>query len=56
MSAKVEKYGRIVLPKSVRENIKEGRLIVCERKSEITLIPVVSYKAFKGRSGTASTP
>ncbi|MEM2841872.1 MAG: AbrB/MazE/SpoVT family DNA-binding domain-containing protein [Thermoproteota archaeon] len=46
MSAKVGKYGRIVLPKSVREKyqVKEGsRLIVYERRGEIALIPVISY-------------
>lgn len=46
MSVKVGKYGRIVLPKNIREKwqVDEGsRLIILEREGEIVLIPVKKY-------------
>ena len=46
MSIKVDRYGRIVLPKHIREKygVREGsRLIVREFKGQIILIPVRSY-------------
>jgi AbrB family looped-hinge helix DNA binding protein len=47
MSVEVGKYGRIVLPKKLREKygIQEGfRLIVTESKGCICLIPVKNYQ------------
>ena len=46
MSVEVGNYGRIVLPKNVRDKyfISEGsRLIIREREGEIVLIPVRRY-------------
>ena len=46
MSVEVGKYGRIVLPKNVRDKyfVSEGsRLIIREREGEIVLIPVRRY-------------
>lgn len=46
MSVEVGKYGRIVLPKEIRERygVNEGsRLIIREREGEIVLIPVKKY-------------
>ena len=46
MSVEVGKYGRIVLPKNIRDkyHVREGsRLIVRERCGEIVLIPVMKY-------------
>ena len=47
VSVEVGKYGRIVLPKEVRERyrVSEGsRLIVREREGEIVLVPVARYE------------
>ena len=47
MSVEVGKYGRIVLPKEVREKYGVGersRLIIREREGEIVLIPVRRYE------------
>ncbi len=47
MSVKAGKYGRIVLPKRLREKygIKEGfRLIVTESMGRICLVPVKTYE------------
>jgi AbrB family looped-hinge helix DNA binding protein len=49
MSASVEvgKYGRIVLPKEIREKYRvseRSRLIIREREGEIVLIPVRRYE------------
>ena len=47
VSVDVGKYGRIVLPKEVRERyrVSEGsRLIVREREGEIVLVPVARYE------------
>lgn len=46
LSVEVGKYGRIVLPKNLRDkyNINEGsRFIVRERDGEIVLVPVKKY-------------
>lgn len=46
MSVEVGKYGRIVLPKEIREKYGVGeksRLIIREREGEIVLIPVRRY-------------
>jgi len=46
LSVEVGKYGRIVLPKNVRDKyfVSEGsRLIIREREGEIVLIPVRRY-------------
>jgi AbrB family looped-hinge helix DNA binding protein len=46
MSVGVDKFGRIVLPKKVRQKygVEEGnRLIVTEYKNRICLIPVKKY-------------
>ena len=50
MSVSVElgKYGRIVLPKEIREKYGVGersRLIIREREGEIVLIPVRRYES-----------
>ena len=47
LSVEVGKYGRIVLPKEVRERYKidEGsKLIIRERKGQIILIPIRRYE------------
>lgn len=47
MSVEVGRYGRIILPKDLREKYKvhEGsRLIVTEVRGEIILIPVNTYE------------
>ncbi|MEM2842248.1 MAG: AbrB/MazE/SpoVT family DNA-binding domain-containing protein [Thermoproteota archaeon] len=47
LSVEVGKYGRIVLPKEIRDkyNVNEGsRLIIRERGGEIVLIPVRRYE------------
>ena len=47
MSVEVGKYGRIVLPKEIREKYGVGersRLIIREREGEIVLIPVRRYE------------
>ena len=47
VSVEVGKYGRIVLPKEVREKycVSEGsRLIIREREGEIVLVPVARYE------------
>jgi len=47
MSVAIGKYGRIVLPKKLRDkyNVKEGsRLIIREYKDQIILIPVTTYE------------
>lgn len=47
LSVEVGRYGRIVLPKQVREKygVKEGfRLIVVDFKEQIFLVPVKSYE------------
>lgn len=47
VSVEMRKYGRIVLPKEVRERyrVSEGsRLIVREREGEIVLVPVARYE------------
>jgi AbrB family looped-hinge helix DNA binding protein len=46
LSVEVGRYGRIVLPKDVREKYQVGegsRLIVLEREGEIVLVPVKRY-------------
>lgn len=46
LSVEVGKYGRIVLPKEVRDKyyVSEGsRLIIREREGEIVLVPVRKY-------------
>ncbi len=46
-SVKVGRYGRIVLPKEIREqyDVEEGsRLIIRRRQGEIVLIPVKRYE------------
>jgi len=46
LSVEIGKYGRIVLPKELRDkhNIKEGsRLIIRDYKGQIILIPVANY-------------
>ena len=46
LSVEVGKYGRIVLPKNIRDKyqVSEGsRLIIRERDGEIVLIPVRKY-------------
>lgn len=46
MSVEVGKYGRIVLPKDLREKyaVEEGsRIIIRERNGEIVFIPVRKY-------------
>lgn len=47
MSVQVGKYGRIVLPKEIREKYdvdESSRLIIREREGEIVLIPVKRYE------------
>lgn len=47
LSVEVGKYGRIVLPKEVRERYgvsESSRLIIREREGEIVLIPVRRYE------------
>ena len=47
LSVEVGKYGRIVLPKEIREKYGVGersRLIIREREGEIVLIPVRRYE------------
>ena len=47
MSVEVGKYGRIVLPKEIREKYGVGersRLIIRQREGEIVLIPVRRYE------------
>lgn len=47
MSVEIRKYGRIVLPKELREKYgaKEGsRLIIRDYKGQIILIPVTTYE------------
>jgi len=47
LSVEVGKYGRIVLPKRIREKygVQEGsRLIVREFKGQIILVPVKTYE------------
>jgi len=47
VSVEVGRYGRIVLPKKVRElyDMREGtRLIIRQRDGEIALIPVATYE------------
>jgi AbrB family looped-hinge helix DNA binding protein len=47
MSVAIGKYGRIVLPKELRDkyNVKEGsRLIIREYRDQIILIPVATYE------------
>lgn len=47
MSIEVGRYGRIILPKRLREKygIKEGiRLIVIDFKGQIVLVPVKNYE------------
>ncbi|MFQ6077429.1 MAG: AbrB/MazE/SpoVT family DNA-binding domain-containing protein [Candidatus Bathyarchaeia archaeon] len=47
MSVEVGKYGRIVLPKEIRERYGVGersRLIIRERVREIVLVPVRRYE------------
>jgi AbrB family looped-hinge helix DNA binding protein len=46
LSVEVGKYGRIVLPKDIRDKyfVSEGsRLIIREREGEIVLVPVRRY-------------
>lgn len=46
LSVEVGKYGRIVLPKDIRDKyfVSEGsRLIILEREGEIVLVPVRRY-------------
>jgi len=47
MTVEVGKYGRIVLPKDIRNRYDldaDSRLIIRERQGEIVLIPVKRYK------------
>lgn len=47
VSVEVGKYGRIVLPKEIRERYgvdENSRLIIREREGEIALIPVKRYE------------
>lgn len=47
VSVEVRKYGRIVLPKEIREKYGVGersRLIIRQREGEIILIPVRRYE------------
>lgn len=47
VSVEVGKYGRIVLPKEIREKYGVGersRLIIREREGEIVLLPVRRYE------------
>lgn len=47
MAVEVGKYGRIVLPKGIRERYdlrEDSRLIIRERRGEIILIPVKRYR------------
>ena len=46
MSVEVGKYGRVILPKKIREKYgvtEKSRLIIREREGEIVLIPVARY-------------
>lgn len=47
VTVEIGKYGRIVLPKDIRNRYKlddNSRLIIRERQGEIVLIPVKRYK------------
>jgi len=47
VSVRVGRYGRVVLPKEIRDKYGVGeksRLIVRERRGEIVLIPVARYE------------
>jgi len=47
VSVEVGKYGRIVLPKEIREKYgvsERSRLIIREREGEIVLLPVMNYE------------
>ncbi len=47
MSVEIRKYGRIVLPKELRDKygVKEGsRLIIRDHRGQIILLPVTTYE------------